>query len=152
MAANRAYVYEDMYECIVAGTSSNNTDASDFPHTSGATYIDGTVTWQYIGCPSWYADLWKTYNTLIGWNPAMRVIFMSPIRQRGDINKQPSECTRYNAIVALENFCYYNSLEYINMREKMPINAKTVSALLSDQWHPTNAGYDIMCDIVSANV
>lgn len=152
MAANRAYVYEDMYECIVAGTSSDNTDAADFPHTSGATYIDGTVTWQYIGCPSWYADLWKTYNTLTSWNPSMRVIFMTPIRQASDINKQPSACTRYDAIVALKNFCQYNSIEYIDMREKMPINAKTVTALLSDQWHPRNAGYEIMCDIVSANV
>lgn len=152
MAANRAYAYEDMYECIVAGTSSDNSDASDFPHTSDATYIDGTVTWQYIGCPSWYADLWKTYNTLTSWNPSMRVIFMTPIRQASDINKQPSECTRYDAIVALKNFCQYNSIEYIDMREKMPINAKTVTALLSDQWHPTNAGYEIMCDIVSANV
>lgn len=152
MAANRAYVYEDMYECTVAGTSSSNADASNFTHTVNSTQTDGTVTWKCIGCPSWYADLWKTYNTLIGWNPAMRVIFMTPIRQNLDINKQPSACTRYDAIVALKNFCQYNSIEYIDMREKMPINAKTVSALLRDQWHPTNAGYEIMCDIVSANV
>ena len=152
MAANRAYAYEDMYECIVAGTSSDNADATNFTHTVDDTQVDGTVTWKCIGCPSWYADLWKTYNTLTGWNPAMRVIFMSPIRQSLDINKQPSACTRYDAIVALKNFCQYNSIEYIDMREKMPINANTVSALLADQWHPTNAGYEIMCDIVSANV
>ena len=65
----KAYLY--WYECIVSGTSSNETDASNFPITTNSQFSDGTVTWKCVGSPSWYSDMKGICRRVWGFKPTI---------------------------------------------------------------------------------
>jgi hypothetical protein len=146
------WTYLYWYECITAGVSGNEENASNFPITDGTTFTDGTVVWKCIGTPSWYSDMKRICNIVWGMNPKINLIWIVPIKNTDDIGKDPSEWSRREVCQAIREFCDYNSIKYVDMRKEFSLTTLTSSTLMYDTLHPKMDGYKLMCNIVSRNI
>jgi lysophospholipase L1-like esterase len=142
---NKVYLYK--YECVTAGTT-GNTDTDTMSTIIDDVFSDGTVEWKCLGTISLYSDLKMLAKKVYSYNPAIRLIWMIPIRQKSDIGKTFDNWENYAKFQAIRNFCDMNCIQYIDLQKLFPLNEWTKDGIMYDDIHPNQYGYQRMKDII----
>lgn len=146
------YAYLYWYECVSAGTSGSESDASHFPITTDEEFTDGSVRWRCVGSPSWYSDMKGICRRVWGFNPGVRIIWIIPIKTRYDVGWLPEKWQRAEKFNAIRDFCEFNSIQTIDLQKEFPLNEWTENAIMADDLHPNERGYEIIRDIVASHI
>lgn len=149
---NIIYNYTVIYQCITQGNTGNITvdDITNMSTNSGETVTLGTAIFKVIGYPSWYSDLWRVTKKIFECKGDIRLMFATPIRIIGDIDKQEKSWNHFDKYQAIRDFCSYNSIQCIDLQHLFNLTRFNKDAIMSDDGtHPIMEGYKLIAKIIS---
>ena len=146
--------HEGIFVCTTGGNTGSITltEIATMTETVNALSTMGTAVFKFVKYATLYGDLWRILERTQGFNPKMELVWILPIRNRGDVGKSPEDWTRGDIRQPIKDFCLRNGIKVVDMGAEFPLNKTNTEILLKDHLHPTNDGYEIMADIVQRSI
>jgi len=149
------YNFSVIYKCTSAGNTGSITtsDITSMSTTIGDSVVLGGATFEVIGYPTWYADLWRVTKKIFDCNPNVRLLFGVPIKMTTAIGHTTWERTA--KFQAIRDFCEYNSIQYIDLEKTFALTPYNVDlqnyqwGVMADNTHPNENGYKLLAKMIA---